>query len=98
MNSISLNTLVANIQQSQSLAGVNTESSGSFADALQTQIEETNILQQQSAQAIKNVEDGDGSINDAMIAMQKASLSFQTTKTVMNKMVSAYQDIMNTQI
>ena len=32
---------------------------------------------------------------DAMISMQKANISFQTTVQVRNKLVAAYNDIMN---
>jgi flagellar hook-basal body complex protein FliE len=33
-----------------------------------------------------------------MIAMQKANIEFQTTVQVRNKMVAAYNDIMNMQV
>lgn len=33
-----------------------------------------------------------------MIAMQKASINFQTTVQVRNKVVQAYNDIMNMQV
>ena len=35
------------------------------------------------------------SLEDAMISMQKANISFQTTVQVRNKLVAAYNDIMN---
>lgn len=38
------------------------------------------------------------SLSDTMIAMQKASISFQTTIQVRNKFVQAYNDIMNMQV
>ena len=38
------------------------------------------------------------SVEDAMISMQKANISFQTTLQVRNKLVSAYNDIMNMQL
>jgi flagellar hook-basal body complex protein FliE len=43
---------------------------------------------------------GDDSVNlsDVMIASQKASIAFQATVQVRNKLVSAYQDIMNMQV
>jgi len=43
---------------------------------------------------------GDDSVNlsDVMISMQKAGISFQSTVQVRNKLVSAYQDIMNMQV
>jgi flagellar hook-basal body complex protein FliE len=33
-----------------------------------------------------------------MVSLQKASLSFQTMQQARNKLVSAYQEIMNTQV
>jgi flagellar hook-basal body complex protein FliE len=38
------------------------------------------------------------SLSDTMIAMQKANLSFQATIQVRNKVVAAYNDIMNMQV
>ncbi len=40
----------------------------------------------------------DVSIEDAMLAAQKANISFQTTVQVRNKLVAAYNDIMNMQV
>ncbi|GAB1235096.1 flagellar hook-basal body complex protein FliE [Ferrigenium sp. UT5] len=38
------------------------------------------------------------SLSDTMIAMQKANISFQTAVQVRNRMVAAYNDIMNMQV
>ncbi|MDE2343435.1 MAG: flagellar hook-basal body complex protein FliE [Betaproteobacteria bacterium] len=38
------------------------------------------------------------SLSDAMIAMQKANISLQTAVQVRNKVVAAYNDIMNMQV
>jgi len=38
------------------------------------------------------------SLSDTMIAMQKASINFQTTVQVRNKVVQAYNEIMNMQV
>lgn len=42
--------------------------------------------------------EGTANLQDVMINLQKASLSFQQMTQVRNKLVSAYQDIMNTQV
>lgn len=73
-------------------------SDGSFADILTSQLNATNAAQQIAAQSIAEVEQGTGEINNAMIDMQKASLMFSTTHAVTQKLISAYSDIMNTQI
>lgn len=38
------------------------------------------------------------SLSDVMINMQKANISFQTTVQVRNKVIAAYNDIMNMQV
>ena len=38
------------------------------------------------------------SLSDVMIEMQKANISFQTTVQVRNKVIAAYNDIMNMQV
>jgi flagellar hook-basal body complex protein FliE len=38
------------------------------------------------------------SLSDVMISMQKASINFQATMQVRNKLVSAYHDMMNMQV
>ena len=38
------------------------------------------------------------SLSDVMISMQKASIDFQATVQVRNKLVSAYHEIMNMQV
>jgi flagellar hook-basal body complex protein FliE len=37
-------------------------------------------------------------LGDVMVAMQKASLSFEATVQVRNKVLSAYQEVMNMQV
>ena len=39
--------------------------------------------------------DSSVSLSDAMISLQKSSIAFQQTVQVRNKLVSAYQEIMN---
>lgn len=78
-------------------------SSGStvdFADVLRRSIEKVNDVQQKSVDLQQRFELGDEntSLHDVMISMQKASLSFQTIVQVRNKLVTAYQDVMNTQV
>ena len=38
--------------------------------------------------------DGSGDVHEAMIAMQRAEMTFQLTMQVRNKLVQAYQTIM----
>jgi flagellar hook-basal body complex protein FliE len=71
-----------------------------FATALKASLDQVNSRQQAATQIGQRFALGDDSVNlsDVMISMQKASLSFQATVQVRNKLVSAYQDIMNMQV
>ncbi|MEY2341106.1 flagellar hook-basal body complex protein FliE [Acidithiobacillus sp. IBUN Pt1247-S3] len=61
-----------------------------MVDGVNTQQESANNLQNQFASGDPGV-----SLSQVMVASQKADLSFQTMLQVRNKLVSAYQDIMN---
>ncbi len=71
-----------------------------FADALKSSLDQVNAAQGASQEMGKKFAMGDDSVSlsDMMISMQKASISFQTTVQVRNKLISAYHDIMNMQI
>jgi len=71
-----------------------------FSDVLGSALKDVNSLQQASQSLQNKFELGDETVNlhDVMISLQKASLSFQTMVQVRNKLVSAYQEVMNTQI
>lgn len=77
-----------------------TDTKPGFADALKASLEQVNNVQQKSEQMAQAFALGDDKVNlsDMMISMQKASISLQATVQARNKMVSAYQDIMNMQV
>ncbi len=70
-----------------------------FAATLKSALGEVNaqLMQADKLQAQFSSGRGDVSLSDVMLATQKASLSFQAALQVRNKLVSAYQDIMNIQ-
>jgi len=71
----------------------------SFSNVLKDKIGEINKLQLDADAAIAKVELSDsGSIHEAMIAMEKASISFKTMLQVRNKMLEAYQEVMRMQV
>jgi flagellar hook-basal body complex protein FliE len=80
--------------------GTKSGSSIDFATALKTSLDQVNQSQAKAVELGKNFSLGDDSVNlsDVMVATQKASLSFQATVQVRNKLVSAYHDIMNMQV
>lgn len=71
-----------------------------FATVLKNSIEQVNQTQQQAETLAANFAAGDGNANlhDVMIALQKANVSFQEMVQVRNRLVSAYQDVMNIQV
>lgn len=71
-----------------------------FADALKNSLEQVSAAQAKSSALGKAFSMGDDSVSlsDVMIAMQKSSINFQATVQVRNKLVSAYQEIMNMQV
>lgn len=74
--------------------------SADFAGMLKDAVEGVNAAQQGAdklAQAFQSGEPG-ANIQDVMVSLQKANLSFQTMVQVRNKLVTAYQDIMNMQV
>lgn len=68
-----------------------------FQSALKSSLDQVNQVQLQSQQLAERFSMGDStvSLSDAMIAMQKSSIALQQTVQVRNKLVSAYQEIMN---
>lgn len=70
--------------------------SSGFADMLGQAINKVSDTQQASTQLANAFEIGKSGVDltDVMIASQKASVSFQALTQVRNKLVQAYQDIM----
>lgn len=70
---------------------------GGFADMLKEAVNSVNDAQQQSAELQEAFQMGDPEVDitQVMIQMQKASVSFEAMTQVRNRLVSAYQDIMN---
>jgi len=71
-----------------------------FASVLKNSLDGINARQIDATNRARDFEIGvpDANLNDAMIAMQKANLSFQQMVQVRNRLVSAYHDIMNMQV
>ena len=77
-----------------------TSSGVDFSTMLQSAVNEVNSAQKSSETMTQQFEEGDPNANlqDVVVSLQKASLSFQTMVQVRNKLVSAYQEIMNMQV
>jgi flagellar hook-basal body complex protein FliE len=68
-----------------------------FSDMLKQAVNSVNDTQQKSSALQRAFEMGDPQVDitQVMIQMQKASVSFEAMNQVRNRLVSAYQDIMN---
>lgn len=74
-------------------------SGGGFSDALFKAVSEVNDLQQNADKAIRNVQTGQSeSLHEAVIALEKADISFRAMLTVRNKLIEAYQEVMRMQV
>jgi flagellar hook-basal body complex protein FliE len=71
-----------------------------FADALKAAVEQVNAAQKDAERQAQEFQMGkpEASVQEVMVSLQKASLSFQTMVQVRNKLVAAYQDVMNMQV
>ena len=80
--------------------GVSGTGTGSFISALKSSLDQVSSAQMQATQLGQAFEKGTGNVdlNDVMVSLQKANVSFQGAVQVRNRMVSAYHDIMNMQI
>jgi flagellar hook-basal body complex protein FliE len=73
---------------------------GGFSGAMKSALHEVSSAQNNAAQMQRGVqmESPTVSLEDTMIAIQKAQIGFQATLHVRNRMVQAYTDIMNMQV
>ncbi|MFM1854898.1 MAG: Flagellar hook-basal body complex protein FliE [Pseudomonadota bacterium] len=92
--------------QAQASAGVEPEatrlaglSQGSpsvdFGEMVRQAMSEVNETQQQSRSMQAAFERGEVPLTDVVIAMQKSSLAFEATLQMRNKVLKAYEDILN---
>ena len=67
---------------------------GKFLDTLQQSMDQVESAQGDATTQVAQLLNGQGAdLHSAMIAVEKADLSFQLMMQVRNKIVSAYQDI-----
>jgi flagellar hook-basal body complex protein FliE len=80
--------------------GASEATSGGFASMIEKSLSSVNATQNQADSMAHQYQLGqnDVSLEDAMVSMQKANISFQATVQVRNRLVQAYTDVMNMQI
>ncbi|HAF41840.1 MAG TPA: flagellar hook-basal body complex protein FliE [Sphingobium sp.] len=77
-------------------AGTQGTAPGGFTEALNSALNQVNGLQNQAGEAAAAFERGETTdIAAVMLAKQQASVSFEATLQVRNKLLSAYKDIMS---
>lgn len=71
-----------------------------FAQVLRASLEHASSSEREAGRLSEAFEKGEPgtSLQDTVIAMQKASIEFQTIVQVRNRVVAAYQDMMNMQV
>jgi flagellar hook-basal body complex protein FliE len=71
-----------------------------FSALLKNSIDKVNDLQADAGAMKSSFERGDPNtdLGQVMVAVQKADVSFQAATQVRNKLISAYQEIMNMQV
>jgi flagellar hook-basal body complex protein FliE len=73
------------------------DSGENFEILLKDAVNKVNTVQNEAEKAIQELAGG-GDISSAVIAMEKADLSFQVMIEVRNKLISAYEEIMRLQV
>ncbi len=66
----------------------------SFQETLKESMEKVNKLQKEADEAVKKLATGQGgNIQDTMLAIEKADISFRMMMQIRNKIVEAYEEI-----
>lgn len=78
----------------------NEPASVDFSQKLKAAVDQVNEAQQSAGNLSKKFVSGDTNtdLHEVMISLQKANVSFQSMVQVRNKLVTAYQEIMNMQV
>lgn len=92
-----MRTLAAQAQTQPISPAVEGQQGVDFGALLKQSIDQVNSIQQDASSLSERFEIGDPNVDltQVMVAVQKASVAFQAITQVRNKLVSAYQDIMN---
>lgn len=72
--------------------------SGGFGNFLKDAIDQVNNVEKSSHGELEKFLNEETDLHSVMLSLEKADLSFQVMMQVRNKIVSAYQEIMKTQV
>lgn len=107
MDRSGINNILAQLQAASALtSGVNKQVEDNdavkvdFGETLKAAIDKVNDTQQTASQLSRDFVSGESNtdLHEVMISLQKANVSFQSMVQVRNKLVTAYQEIMNMQV
>ncbi|PLW68294.1 flagellar hook-basal body complex protein FliE [Pseudohalioglobus lutimaris] len=106
MSNVEINQVLAQMRAMSAVAA--SETSGpaddaagpDFGEVMKQSIQQVNEAQAEGRRLATAFESGDPSVElpEVMVALQKASISFQAMSQVRNKLLSAYQEVMNMQV
>lgn len=96
---IQMRAMAAQAQGKSAEAGQD-KGSADFSSMLQQSINKVNDTQLNSGKLAEAFQAGDPNVqvSELMVALQKSNVSFQAMLQVRNKLVNAYQEIMNMQV
>jgi len=73
-----------------------TQGPSGFGDLIRQTVDKVNTNQMEASKIASSYERGEGvPLTDVVLSMQKSSLSFEATLQVRNKVLKAYEDILN---
>lgn len=106
MSDININQVLAQMRALSAAASGASEqpnegaTGADFAQLMKNSLDEVNAAQSKSRELANAFEMGEKGVElpEVMVALQKASISFQAITQVRNKLLSAYQDVMNMQV
>ncbi|MBF0457847.1 MAG: flagellar hook-basal body complex protein FliE [Nitrospirae bacterium] len=77
--------------------GAGESGAGGFDAALNEAFTKVNAIQQEADKAVADLTKG-GDVTNAVMAMQKADMSFQLMVEVRNRLLTAYDEVMRMQV
>jgi|Deesub1362B_J571_1020462.scaffolds.fasta_scaffold04270_5 flagellar hook-basal body complex protein FliE len=70
-----------------------------FVETLKKFMSEVNSLQKEAGESIQRLASGDiNNIHEVMVAIEKASVSFELMMEIRNKVLEAYREVMRMQV
>lgn len=107
MSDMDINQVLSQMRAMSSAAQNNTVENGApgvgkldFGEVMKNSLEQVSETQSSAKNLSTAFESGDtnAELPEVMVALQKASISFQAITQVRNKLLSAYQEVMNMQV